>query len=370
MSAFSRLLMVVGSAILAWFIYLQWFYDYARNLPWFPYLMALATFSMFLMFLKNIRRGEVGHLELFGADMEVVCQQGWYWPPSIAPFLQGIDLTFGFDVVSERHSTLGSIAGNPNVYHYHDQNLSSLQFRANTDSLMKANFFHDLNRVKNWIFSIRDSEGRVRYYKVGALLYAACWVFAFFANVGNHTARLASQAMGAAASVVSSVAQTSNPAPRFSEVTVFVQLDAGAHPVVPAEQDFVPTHDRDIQYFFMLEGMKYLKYSEPSPTHKESIVIQESACTLIPAGREARFRADRPPTFTVNMEPLVDFSERMMPFDHTKYLDGALTRPRRTSWKYLHDNWNYAETKRHVFIARAKKASELLEPTGGGLVCF
>jgi hypothetical protein len=369
MSALSRLFMAIGSAILAWFIYLQWFYDYAKNLSWFPYIMGFAIFSMFLMFLKNIRRGEVGHLEFFGADMEREVRQGWYWPPSIAPFLQGIDLTFGFDIVNERFSTLGSIGGNPNIYHYHEQRLPLYNVRVNSGSFLRANLDRGLNLLFASIFSIRDTEGRVRYYKVGAILYVLCWIVAFIGNIGNHATQLTNQAVNTVSSAIGRAVAPHIATPsKFT--SVIVQLETGNDPVWPDWELFVPTRERGTRDYEMIEGKKYLIYSEPTPDSVDTVRVDEPACIPVPVGRKVYFRTTRPPIFAANMDPTVEYVERFFWFDHTKYLDPVLTKPVVAPWTYMRENWNKVETNRHNFLAQAKMAYELPEPTGGGLVCF
>lgn len=372
MTASLRLLMAIISALLAWVVYLQWFYDYAKNLSWFPYLMTLAVFSMFLMFLKNIRRGEIGHLEFFGEDKGIVCQQGWYWPPNVLPFLQGIHLTFGLDIVNERVSLLGSIAGNPNVHHYHEQRLPSYSVRVTSESFIRANLDRGMNLLFVSIFTLRDEEGRFKYYKLGTLLYIMSWVLAFIGNIGDHGTQLVNQAMGAAASVVNSQAQshTVNPRLQYKEVKVSVQLDTGFAPVMPLQEDFIPTQESDVRYFFTVDGVKYFRYFKTSSQRKESIWIEESACALVPSGEEVRFVVNRAPIVAVNMERSVVYAERILPFRHPKFLDSIFTRPSRTTWEYLHKNWKYAETERHVLIARAQKTGDQPEPAGGGIVCF
>jgi hypothetical protein len=372
MSAFSRLLMIIGSALLAWFIYLQWFYNYTKNLSWFPYLMGFAFFSMFLMFLKNIRRGEIGHLELFGSDMGTQVPQGWYWPPSIAPFLQGIDLTFGFDIVHERLSTLGSIAGNLGIRHYQDQNLSSLQFRANTDSLAKANLFHDLNRLKNLLFAIRDDENRVRYYKVGFMLYVVCWITAFAGHAGIYASSAVSAATKTAGQIVEQSAPFFGLPPPASPRSLsgrIVRLNRGQPPIIPSGEAFIPQARTT---WGKLEGdsIPYLLYTAPNLGETARVIVEKPLCSLVPKGEEVFYWTTLPPTHASNMEDRVKYMRKKYWFALGDMFEDVLLEPASATWVHIHEHWSEVESRSHPIFVKSMEKRELPEDEGGGIVCF
>lgn len=380
----SPLLLVTNwlfSFAIGWY-YLGWYYDYAQGTVYVYYFLAAAIVCGSLMFLWIPEIGEENRLMFFGFDTGIDLKPGTYVLANAAPFLREIKINVGFSIARlENGKKIKN--ENVNVNIYRDQQKTEYSARVTTTSFLALNTDKAFSLFLSFLFTFEDKHGQIQYYKVGRTYFLILLLVTAFARIVYPSNVHITQP---------SITQSPSPSftpPSHNEITQEVNhqvktdvlLKKGTKPVMPDGEKFrMQMTNVNTVYFFFIDNRKYIAYTEPPIGKIRGMQITESACLLIPWGKEMVFFTKYPPQYAVNVIDSISYLKKESSYNiferlvvtSRKWRTGEDTViEKEVSWNTLYNNWNEVEGEsKGVQIKARYQRNDDDKRIGGGIVCF
>lgn len=313
-------------------------YLHQANFLFFLSIVGCALFAGQLNFYIRINSGEIGHLQKFGEEKEVL-PPGMYWPFSPFPSLRRIDFPLWWSITPERVRDLGTVAGTTNIRIHKDDRIPSHNAHSK-GSFGTIEIQRKILRATDWVFTLKDKEDRFMHDKLAWLMYGCCWfVVAIYSNFLHQ--RPATPQI--TPSIEETQQQPNKPSPQSQEEQKGhgVLLSSGRPIEVPPSEYFVsgagPYSLYQIEYVLHEEGQLFVNSNM-------------QGCKLVRPRETLEFVLNKPVRDAINFEKFV---KTIIPRERDTY------RP----WKDL-TSWQMADY-RYKYVVRA------LDVNGqGGVICF
>lgn len=363
-------------AILVLTVWLIPYYRLVSETSWVWELTTLAFFGLLLGTTWVIRYGEKGAQTRFMNGTGLLLGPGIHFLWNLFPPAReiGITLGLGVHIIEDRYPEVLSRDGR-----HHHLDTRDPHVQARIPSLFSLGIYNTVRAMSTFLFNFKDDGGRFAFYKIGRLISIVALFLGLLANIiyPNATANQASY------SANTSVAPSR---PLYGSETAdkihvsSALCESGTKPIMPLPERFVPetSSDKTQLYFSVDENdpRKYLFFHEPKPGKKASVIVDQSLCVVIPAGREILFSTKYRPRCEVNMENNVHYItkyENRNFFDKIKMqIFGANPSVDQASWAYVHDRWHEVDAERYSIKAKALPVEKIPGTTKGygGIVCF
>jgi hypothetical protein len=242
-------------------------------------------------------------------------------------------------------------------------------------SLWKMTLSRIVEAFFEWLFNIKKGDPGLLYQRLGNRVIFASIVMGCILNITSPTQ------VGMFSRVVGGSGDAERVLiPINGNATVYSNIQHGIPPTMPDADAFLARAREPGKQLYIhvsdADTRKYLLFHEPPLEKQHTMIVRESLCGIVPAGREVLFDTRLPPAHDANMMPEVKYVLKASSVSRvTALIRRILNKPiylRTSSWQVLRENWNEVDFVGYSISVQALPAEKLPEGRSdvGGLVCF
>ena len=343
-------------------------------------LLALFTFGVLFLFLVKIEPGTQGQLLWFEKLVRDTNGRPCLWEdglclvPTLFPFLHKVDIHLFWWIKKPitEEDYLNNQNG-PYIHHHVDQR--EMRYNVNVDtSLFMANLQRITGNIFGWFFGITRGNPALLFQRVGTRIIILALLLGFGFNQSASQQNEKSNNNGKGTTTTPSTPHTNNSS---DTVTLKVQLKKQNLPDFPTKE-FFTVRTEDAWIYRVVEGRKYFYYSQAPEGKIPAMIVDDSRCVAVPAGREIKFITKFVPTYAANMKNKIIYARKSEEVDLLKKAVLFIVQGRipdsnpyylMISWTDAYEEWNAFDTSAG-FVAQALTLDEIPDNVQGGLVCF